>query len=176
VALDVDAETVTGTWWRHLPFTGDPWYRPQHPADGRWQRGEVVEALYLADSPDTVWAEWYRLLAELGLRPNLQLPRDLWRWTVDLDDVADLRTAERLDRVGLGTLSPGRRDWPRCQVVGEALAAEHYFGLVAPSAARPEKGRVLCVFRADDRIQGLEPIPPPETVEEPPIPPRGMRT
>ena len=38
---------------------------PGHPApDGRWQRGKQVAGLYLAEDPDTVWAEWYRALAE----------------------------------------------------------------------------------------------------------------
>jgi hypothetical protein len=49
---------------------------PGHPApDGRWQRGEQLAGLYLAQDPDTVWAEWYRALAELGEPPDLRLPR-----------------------------------------------------------------------------------------------------
>jgi hypothetical protein len=50
----------------------------------------VIAGLYLADSRDTAWAEWYRQLAELGLRPERQLPRDLWRLRVDLGRVAPL--------------------------------------------------------------------------------------
>ena len=62
-----------------------------HPADNRWQRGEVVDALYFADSEETVWAEWYRFLAEAGLPPRQALPRDLWRWRIELPEVADLQ-------------------------------------------------------------------------------------
>jgi hypothetical protein len=67
VTLDVTPVAVTGTWWRHLPADGDPAYRSDRPASGRWQRGETVAALYLGGDPDTCWAEWYRRLAEDGL-------------------------------------------------------------------------------------------------------------
>ena len=69
---------------------------PGHPApDGRWQRGEQLAGLYLAQDPDTVWAEWYRALAELGESPELRLPRDLWRFSLHLQRGADLSRAER---------------------------------------------------------------------------------
>jgi hypothetical protein len=44
----------------------------------------VIEALYFADSEETVWAEWYRYLAEAALPPRRGLPRDLWRWEISL--------------------------------------------------------------------------------------------
>ena len=47
----------------------------QRPTE-RWQRGEQIAGLYLAQDPDTVWAEWYRALAELGEAPDSRLPRD----------------------------------------------------------------------------------------------------
>jgi hypothetical protein len=176
MTLDVDATAVTGTWWRHIPRDGDVWYRPSDPADGRWQRGSSVEAIYLADSPDTVWAEWYRLLAEYALRPSIHLPRDLWRWRVELPRVADLSTDGRLDRVGLTVPPPGRGSWPLYQAVGERLFADGWPALLAPSAARPEHGRVLCCFRTRPIVDGLVPVPPPEPVDSPPVPPRGLRT
>jgi hypothetical protein len=43
----------------------------------RWQHGDVVEGWYFADTPETVWAEWYRWLAEAGLPPMQTLPREL---------------------------------------------------------------------------------------------------
>lgn len=81
---DVDATAVRGRWVRHAPAGGDPLYRPVPPGDGRWQRGSVVEGLYLADGPDTAWAEWYRALAELAVPPMRQMPRDLWAYAVEL--------------------------------------------------------------------------------------------
>lgn len=165
---------VTGTWWRHVPHRGSPYYRPPDPADGRWNHGIVVEGWYFADSPEAVWAEWYRYLAKMNLRPDVLLPRDLWRWRINLADVADLRTAARLARVGLALPTPDT-SWAPFQNVGGALFTEGWPALVAPSAAR-QGGRTLCVFRAADRVTGIRPIPPPRVHRHPPTPPTGMRT
>ncbi len=170
------AVEVRGNWWRHSPVGGDPWFRPQPHADNRWQRGEVVGAIYFADSRETAWAEWYRHLAERAIPAMEALPRELWRWDADLDEVVDLRRAAALDAVELPVPRPGRSGWPAFQRVGEALHADGWRALVAPSAARPE-GLVLCVFRiSDQHPNGINPVPPPERVNEPPIPPTGMTT
>jgi RES domain len=142
-----------------VPAGGDVFYEPPEPADNRWQRGSVVEALYFADSEETMWAEWYRWLAEAGLPPQQGLPRDVWRWQVALPDVADLSDNARLTRVGLPPLEPTRLQWQRFQVVGEQLHADGWPGLVAASAARPA-GRVLCVFRTSRVVPGTQPLPP----------------
>jgi RES domain-containing protein len=169
------AVAIRGDWWRHAPLGGDPWYLPAVPASNRWQRGDIVPALYLADSPDTAWAEWYRHLAERAVPPMETLPRALWRWNVELERVADLRSPEALAAIGLARPRPGRGDWPPFQHAGEALHAAGWPALIAPSAARPD-GLVLCVFRSVARPPGVEPCPPPERVDEPPAPPPGMRT
>jgi hypothetical protein len=86
---------TTGVWYRHVPADAPP--MPGHPApDGRWQRGEQLAGLYLALEHDTVWAEWYRALAELGEPPDLRLPRDLWRLSLNLQRVADLSRSAAL--------------------------------------------------------------------------------
>ena len=92
-------------------------------ADGRWQRGEVVEGFYLAADEQTAWAEWYRALAELAVPPMRQMPRDLWRFRIELEGVADLSDVGKLAAVGLPQPVPSRRQGPRFQAVGEALAA-----------------------------------------------------
>jgi hypothetical protein len=132
-------------------------------------------ALNLADSPDTAWAEWYRHLAERALSPLAMLPRALWRWTVDLPRVADLRSVAALEAQGVGAPRPGRAGWPPFQRVGEALHAAGWPAPVARSAARSD-GIVQCVFRAVERPAGIAPHPPAERVDEPPAPPRGMTT
>lgn len=104
-----------------------------------------------------------------------QLPRDAWRYRVPRLEVADLTTADRLARVGLGLPTPGRRAWPPFQEAGETLWREGWRGLLAPSAARPD-GLVLCVFVDDPARLPAEPVPPPRVVTEPPVPPTGMRT
>jgi hypothetical protein len=173
--LDVDSTPLTGIWFRHIPAGGDAYYQPPHPADNRWQRGAVVEALYFADSEHTAWAEWYRYLAEAALPPKQGLPRDLWRWEIALPEVADLSGEDRLARVGLPRLQPTRLQWPTFQPVGEQLHREGWPALVSRSTARPE-GQTLCVFRTAREAPGTTPVPPPTTIDDPPAVPTGMRT
>ena len=175
MALDVDAVDPAGTWLRQVPHGADPRSRPQPPGDNRWQRGDVVDAVYLADDEETLWAEWYRHLSEHGLPPMQHLPRDLWRHTVRTLDVADLSDASRLARVRLTLPTPGRRGWPPYQDVGETLSKEGWRGLLAPSAARTD-GLVLCLFVEDPTAFPAQPVPPPRVVTVPPTPPTGMRT
>jgi hypothetical protein len=173
--VDVDAVGVAGLWWRHIPGGGDVHYLPAEPADGRWQRGAVVDALYFGDSESTVWAEWYRFLAEAGIPPMAAMPRDLWRWNVDLEAVANLSDTGRLARVGLPVPQPGQFQWSLFQDVGHRLRAEGWAGVLAPSAARPS-ALVLCLFREEREIPGTRPLPPPEPHEVPPLVPSGMTT
>ena len=173
--LDVDAVDAAGEWLRHLPHSADPLARPYPPGDNRWQRGAVVDALNLADNETTLWAEWYRHLAERGLPPLRSLPRDVWRFRVPPLRVADLRHDDRLARLGVPLPAPGRRTWPPYQRIGETLAKEGWAGLVAPSAARPV-GRVLCLFVVDPLVTPARPVSPPSFVTEPPAPPTEMRT
>jgi RES domain-containing protein len=173
--MDVEGASLSGIWWRQIPGGGDVHYEPDPPADSRWQRGDVIDALYFAESEETAWAEWYRVLAESGLPPHQALPRDLWRWEISLPDVADLSTEEKLQQVGLEPPRPTRSRWPAFQAVGEALHEEGWPALVAPSAARPE-GRVLCIFRSKRTVAGATPLPPPQSYSQPPQVPRGMTT
>jgi len=173
--LDVDSVDAAGTWLRHLPHAADPGVRPLPPGDNRWQRGQIVDALYLAEGEETLWAEWYRHLAERGIPPLQQLPRDLWRYQVPQLEVADLSAADRLARVGLGLPTPGRKSWPPFQQAGETLWREGWAGLVAPSAARAD-GLILCLFVEDPTSLPARPLRTPRVVGEPPAPPSGMRT
>jgi RES domain-containing protein len=149
------------------------WPAREPPPDGRWQRGEVIDALYLADSEETAWAEWYRHLAELGVPPTEQMPRRIRLWEVDVR-VGNLSTESRLRRAGLQIPTPGRRTWPAYQAVGEQLWREGWAGLIAPSAARP-RGRILCLFRElGARLEGVKPVGRGRLLGEPPAPPTGM--
>lgn len=168
MALDVDRIGVDGVWYRHLPHGGSVWWRSDPPPDGRWQRGSTVSGFYLADSPETAWAEWYRQIDELALRPVDQLPRDLWRLEVGVDGIADLRSEAQLARVGLTMPFPRRRGWSAFQKTGERLHAEGWNGVRAPSAARPEGGEVLCLFREGESIDGVKALPPPTIQRNPP--------
>jgi hypothetical protein len=119
---------------------------------------------------------FYRWLSENGFRPHQMMPRALWKWGISLPRVADLRTAPQLKRMGLDVPPPGRSSWPPYQSAGESLHTDGWPALIAPSAARPDAGTVLCVFRDTERPPGIAPIPPPRVFRKPPAPPTGMRT
>jgi RES domain-containing protein len=144
VALDVNATSVAGEWVRHAPHRSSLLGRAAEPADGRWQHGDVVRGLYLADEAATATAEWYRFLAERGLPPARAIPHDHHIWRIDAQ-LADLSGPERLAAVGLPPPRPSRRTWPPSQGVGDALWRAGWAGLVAPSAARPASV-IICVF------------------------------
>ena len=165
---------MRGTWFKYArPGTGPLPYRNPAP-DNRWQRGAFVDAVYLANAPETVWAEWYRHLAEAGIPPAAMLPVELWRWRADVT-LTDLSTEERLARVGLSLPRPGRSGWPPFQAIGEELWKAGSAGLIAPSAARPA-GLVLCLFRTQHELRGIRPEPPPQRLTHAPVPPTGMTT
>jgi RES domain-containing protein len=166
--------SVAGSWWRQAPHGGDPLWLASPPSSGRWQVGSKIAAIYLADEEQTAWAEWYRVLAESGLPPTHQMPRDLWRWTVAVNDIADLSTPAKLAKLGLPVPRPDRQTWPQFRTVGEELHSEEYRGVLYPSAARPDQA--LCLFRENIVIPGADPVRPPTTYRDPPAPPTGMRT
>jgi hypothetical protein len=174
VAGEVAAIAVRGRWLKHTYPGSHALPQRKPPPDNRWQRGDIVDALYLADAEDTVWAEWYRHLAERAITPLAQMPRELWTWEIDVE-VADLSTAERLAAVGLPLPAPGRQSWPAFQQAGERLHGEGWAGLLAPSAAL-STGRVLCLFRDKDGVLGAKPVSSPRRVSDPPPPPAGLRT
>jgi RES domain-containing protein len=165
--VDVDQIAVEGIWWRQIPHGGDPLFRAEPPTDGRWQRGEVVGGVYLAQDEETAWAEWYRALAEFAIPPERQMPRDLWRFRVDASRVADLSEAAKLAAIGLTQPHPTQHEWPAFQDVGQSLWQDGYSGVLAPSAARPKR-LILCLFRDSDEIAGAKPLRPPGTYRRAP--------
>jgi len=174
VPLDVDAAPVRGVWVRVARSGGEPLPRRNPPPNNRWQRGEVVDALYLADEEATTWAEWYRHLAEHAAPPDSWLPAYLWRWKIVVE-AADLSDKDRLRRVGLALPTPGRAEWSAFQEIGEELWRQGWPGLLAPSAAR-RRGKVLCLFRDSASVRGATPLPDPRKITRAPPPPRGMST
>jgi RES domain-containing protein len=115
---------VEGTWVRHVPAGIDGLAVSRGGSGGR-RSPPGVAALYLADSEETAWAEWYRALAERAKSPEDDLPRDLYRIAVDLDEVADLGSMAARRLAGVPSrVRPTRRHWPAFQSVGQRLAAE----------------------------------------------------
>ena len=173
MTLALDAVHAGGEWIRHAPHRSDLLGRAATPTDGRWQRGEHVPGLYLAEDTATAVAEWYRFLAELGIPPGRAVPHDHHVWRLDLE-LADLSSARQLASVGLPPPRPGRVTWPPYQDIGETLWREGWAGLLAPSAARPD-GRIACIFASHWPPEHCTPIRANEITETPP-PPQGMTT
>jgi RES domain-containing protein len=167
--------SISGVWCRHLPHGGDPLRIGEPAADGRWQRGKTVGALYLAEEEETAWAEFYRALAESGLPAEMGLPRDLWRYEVEVEGIVDLSTRAKLAKHGLASPRPTRRDWPAFQRVGAECWRAGAKGILYESAARPGS-LALCLFATEQGLPGLAPDPPPKMFNNPPPLPRGMRT
>jgi RES domain-containing protein len=164
---------VKGTWMRHVPARIDALAASRGGSGGRFHPPGGV-ALYVADSEDTAWAEWYRYLAERGKSPADDLPRDLYRIAVDLSDVADLRTqAARAAAAAPGRMRPTSAQWPPFQDLGQRLDAHGAEGALYASAART-RSLCLCVFEAG--LHGLSVEGEPVRVIAPPPPPRGLRT
>jgi hypothetical protein len=135
----------------------------------------VVRGFYLADTEDTVWAEWYRHTSELGAPPASRMPRDVWRIAVDVADIGDLSDMATLAAHGIIELLPTRRQWSLTQPVGEAYYRDGCRGILTPSAAHVG-GRVLTIFRPLPALPGLTPLPPAHRYEELPPLPTGLRT
>jgi len=136
----------------------------------------TVRGFYLADSEETAWAEWYRHGSELGVPPQSRLPRAMWRFEVDADDITDLTDPAELASHGIRALPPTRRQWPRTQPIGEAYWREGRRGLLVPSAAHVG-GQVLVIFRpTDEPPAGVTPVPRPRLFKELPPLPTGLRT
>jgi RES domain-containing protein len=167
--------SVAGSWWRQAPHGADPLWLASPPSSGRWQRGEEIAAIYLADDEATAWAEWYRVLAEIALPPTHGMPRDLWRWTIAVNDIADLSTPAKLAKLDLPPPWPGRQTWMAFQAAGEELHRQGCRGVLYPSAARPDH-QALCLSRENIVVPGAEPVRPPTTYRDLPAPPTGLRT
>jgi RES domain-containing protein len=119
--LDVAWVPVEGIWVRQTrPVAGGT---EAQAFDARWQAPDTPAA-YFADSDDTVWAEFYRALAERRVKPDDALPRDLHRVHVSLERVADLSKESARRALGLPRLRQTSEQWPVFQPVGERLAAQ----------------------------------------------------
>ena len=95
MATDVATVAVRGAWFKHTYPGSQPLPERKPPPDNRWQRGDVVDALYLAEAEETTWAEWYRHLAERMIPPLAQMPRELWTWRAQRPDPLPLSRRAR---------------------------------------------------------------------------------
>jgi len=113
-------------------------------------------------------------LPEFAIPPDRQMPRDLWRWHIDVERVADLSSGDRLPAVGLK--APGRfsGSGPSFRS-SESGCGGRISGRPRTQRSSPV-GRVLCLFRETDDISVAMPLRPPITYRHVPAPPKGMTT
>jgi RES domain-containing protein len=145
----------SGDAWRHFDPSRDPLSGAgARLLGGRWNPPESFAVLYLGLELETVQAEFIRMARRQGRASGDFLPRKLCRYTIELDQLLDLRGKEAQQAVRLTTAELQSDDLSRCQAVGEAT---HYLGrsgILAPSAA--SAGSVLAVF--------LERVIPPSRI------------
>lgn len=164
---------VKGVWVRHV-LAGVDGLTPGRGGNGGRFHPPGAQALYLADSEETAWAEWYRWLAEWHQFPADHLPRDLYSIAVDLQRVVDLSTAATRKAAGLPQrMRPSSRQWAAFQAAGHEFARGGAQGVLYSSSARG-RSRCLCVFAAG--LSCVQAEGEPLKVIAPPPPPRGMRT
>jgi RES domain-containing protein len=110
---------------------------------GRWNPPQSFATLYLADSEETVEAEFRRMARRQGLELQAFFPRRVYRIEVDLQAVIDLTFPVSLP-APLADLDLSSDELTGTQAVGEAAQYLGREAILAPSAAG--EGRVLAVF------------------------------
>jgi RES domain-containing protein len=116
---------------------------------GRWNPPQSFATLYLAVERETATAEFRRMAARAGRRPEDFLPRRLYRYEVALTALLDLRDAGAREALGLEEDLLASDDPGACQAIGEAAQYIGREGIIAPSAT--SRGTVLAVYF--DRLQ-----------------------
>lgn len=111
---------------------------------GRWNPRGGFAALYLGLDVPTVIAEFHRLAAKQHLDPDSFLPRQLFRYEVELGSLVDLRELSTTEALGLTREDLASSDAGACQTVGAAAFVAGREGIIAPSATG--NGEVLAVF------------------------------
>lgn len=111
---------------------------------GRWNPSHSFAVLYLGTTSDTVVAEFHRLAAQQRVAPDRFLPRTLYTYDVDLQNVLDVRVPEHRAALGLDLASIAGDDLTACQALGEAAFVCGREGIAAPSATGV--GSILAVF------------------------------
>lgn len=113
-------------------------------AGGRWNPKRSFAVLYLGLEIRTVVAEFHRLASRQGVAVASFLPRVLYRYEVELNNLLDLRDSEVREAVGITLNEMASDDLTACQALGEAAFSAGREGLLAPSATG--SGEVLAVF------------------------------
>ena len=125
---------------------------------GRWNPPDSFATLYVALDRETAIAELQRLAARQRRSLDDFLPRRIYRYSVSLVAVLDLRTQTQRESVELGESELRADDPVVCRQVAEAAQHLGLEAVLAPSATG--SGTVLAVFfdrlRADSHVRDLD--------------------
>lgn len=111
---------------------------------GRWNPPNSFATIYLALQRETAIAEFNRMAARSGRRPEDFTPRRLYRLELRLHGLVDLRSTGARKAVELSDADILGDDPAPCQAVGEAAESLGREGIIAPSATG--LGIVVAVF------------------------------
>jgi RES domain-containing protein len=111
---------------------------------GRFNPPNSFPVLYLALTPDTAAAELRRGAEGMGLPVAGVLPRELFRYDVDLARVLDLRDQAVRDTLGVTREELLAADRTRSHQIGEAASRLGVQAVVCPSATG--LGAIVAVF------------------------------
>lgn len=111
---------------------------------GRFNPPDSFPVLYLALSPATAAAELHRGAEAMGLPTSAVLPRELYRYDVDLTTVLDLRDEATRQALEVTIDELLAADRSRSTQLGAAAAARGIQALICPSATGV--GYVVAVF------------------------------
>lgn len=111
---------------------------------GRWNPAASFSTLYLAAERETAIAEFQRMAAKAGRRPEDFLPRRIYRYEIRLSALLDVRPTGAHSALGLTEKDLEGDDPSKCQAVGEAAEHLGLEGVIAPSATGA--GTVLAIF------------------------------
>lgn len=138
--------TASGTLFRCVDYDTPVWAGP-NTRPGRWHRtGRRVTAQYWSSAPATAWAE---ILRSQGVRsPDdvLEMRMRMWAGQILFGQIADLRDTAWLTWLELDDDALLDDDHTRCQDAAQLLLECGAHGLVAPSAAIPDRLN-LVLFR-----------------------------
>lgn len=151
--LALVAETVTGTWQRHLPARYQHEPLGSRPAYSRWGRSPGYPLLYFGRPTDSVTVEAYRHLVDPVVDdPDIVehlIPRVLITVEVQVTEILDLRTPRARMELGLSlsqiqSSTEDRASYAACQNVAAAAHQHGFHGLIAPAATGI--GETLALF------------------------------
>jgi RES domain-containing protein len=111
---------------------------------GRFNPAGSFPVLYLCETRPCAVAELHRLGARHLVGVEGLLPRVLFRYSLDLDQVLDLTSGDVIDHIGVSEQDLTGEDWTLCQRLGTEAYAAGVQGLRTWSATGVD--RVLAVF------------------------------